>query len=84
MTEGVKELSDLLLVRLHEVSTRDRLKGEHEEFYNRMIPELDKLKVDLMIKRPPDTTRPDGEGSSSTRTKSSPEANCKVETSGSS
>ena len=65
--EGVKELSDLLLGQLKEVSTNlekvqsqdtGRLKVEHDEFYNRVIPELDKLKVDLMIKRPPDMTRP--------------------------
>ena len=35
-----------------------RLKVEHDEFFNRMIPELDKLKGDLMMKRPSDTSRP--------------------------
>ena len=35
-----------------------RLKVEHDEYFNRMIPELDKLKVDLMIKKPSDTSRP--------------------------
>ena len=67
MKEGVKELSDLLLGQLKEVSTNlekvqsqdtGRLKVEHDEFFNRMIPELDKLKGDLMMKRPSDTSRP--------------------------
>ena len=62
LTVGVKELSDLLFVQLKEVCTNlekalpldvDRLKGEHDEFYNRMIKELEKLKVDLKSKRPP-------------------------------
>ena len=57
LTVGVEKLSDLLFAQLKEVCTNlekalthdaDRLKVEHDKFYNRMIPELDKLKVDLM------------------------------------
>ena len=67
LKEGVKELSDLLLGQLKVVCNdlekalpEDvvRLKGEHDEYFNRLIPEFDKLKVDLMIKKPSDTSRP--------------------------
>ena len=63
----MKELSDLLLGQLKVVCNDlekalpedvERLKVEHDEFFNRMIPELDKLKGDLMMKRPSDTSRP--------------------------
>ena len=63
----MEKLSDLLFRQLKDVCINlekalihdtDRLKVEHDEFYNRVIPELDKLKVDLLIKRPPDMTRP--------------------------
>ena len=64
---GVEKLSDLLLGQLKVVCNDlekalpedvERLKVEHDEFFNRMIPELDKLKVDLIINTPSDTSRP--------------------------
>ena len=53
LKEGVEKLSYLLLGQLKEVCTNlekvltqdtDRLKVEHDEFYNRKIPELNKLR----------------------------------------
>ena len=53
LTVGVVEMSGLLFVQLKEVCTNlekalphdaDRLKEEHAEFYNRMIPNLEELR----------------------------------------
>ena len=67
LKEGVKELSDMLFVQLREVCTNlekalpqdvDRLKVEHNELYNQTIPEVEKLKLDLRVKKPPDIVEP--------------------------
>ena len=67
MMQGVKELSDLLYVQLRKVcddlekalpTEVDRMKEEHNEFYDRVIPELEKLKLDLRIKKPPEIAEP--------------------------
>ena len=67
LTEGVKELSDLLFVQLRDVCTNlekalpqdvDRLKEEHDVFYNQKIPEVEKLKLDLRVKKPPEIAGP--------------------------
>ena len=67
LKEGVKELSDLLMVQLTEVYNNlrkvlpqdvGRLKEKHNEFYNQKMPELEQLKSDLRMKKPPETTRP--------------------------
>ena len=59
LKEGVEELSDLLFVRLREVCTNlekalpqdvDRLRGEHDVFYNQKIPELEELRMYCNLK----------------------------------
>ena len=66
MVTGVKELSDLLFVQLREICTNlervlpqdvDRLKEEHNTLYNQKIPEVEKLKLDLRVKKPPELAR---------------------------
>ena len=66
LVTGVKELSDLLFVQLREICTNlervlpqdvDRLKEEHNTLYNQKIPEVEKLKLDLRVKKPPELAR---------------------------
>ena len=67
LTEGVKELSDLLFIQLREVCSNlekampqdvDRLREVHNEFYTQKIPDVEKLKLDLRIKKPPEIVGP--------------------------
>ena len=60
---GVRELADLLYVRFREVCTSlvkaspaeaVRLEEEHTTIFNQKIPEVEKLKVDLRVKKPPE------------------------------